>query len=256
MLEQVKQQQNAYEEIYAPEQKSEFDFHITPDPLTRYLRDRRLLKSLEVLKDFDADYKNWSVLLTCGGVGGEGIFFKKNGFADVTVSDISENSLKICNEFDPTIKTIMLNGESLDIDDNSYDLVVVQDGLHHLPRPVSGFTEMLRVARKAVIVIEPYDSLIGNLIGTEWEVQGDAINYVFRWDKKTFTQVVKSYLLKDYAPIKVLRFWDHGLAVSKLASKFPKSMQLSVAKLIYTLFSPFNFMGNMFVGIKIMKPGE
>jgi ubiquinone/menaquinone biosynthesis C-methylase UbiE len=113
------------------------------------------------------------VLLTCGGVGGEGLFFKKNGFNNVTVSDISENSLKICNEFDPSITTMMLNGESLDVPDASYDLVVVQDGLHHLPRPVTGFTEMLRVAKKAVIVIEPFDSLIGNLIGTEWEEQGD-----------------------------------------------------------------------------------
>lgn len=249
MLEQVKQQQNAYEGIYAPEQKSEFDFHITADPLTRYLRDRRLLKSLEVLEQHNTNIRNWSVLLTCGGVGGEGIFFKKNGFDDVTVSDISENSLKICNEFDPAIKTIMLNGESLDVPDNAYDLVVVQDGLHHLPRPVSGFTEMLRVAKKAVIVIEPYDSLIGNLMGTEWEIQGDATNYVYRWDKNSFTQAIKSYLLKNHKRIKVLRFWDHGLMVSKLAGKLPKGLQCAAAKVIYALFSPFNFMGNMFVGI-------
>jgi hypothetical protein len=63
--------------------------------------------------------------------------------------------------------------------------------LHHLPRPVTGFTEMLRVAKKAVIVIEPYDSLIGNLLGTEWEEQGTAINYVYRWDKNSFTQAKK-----------------------------------------------------------------
>jgi ubiquinone/menaquinone biosynthesis C-methylase UbiE len=251
MLEQVKQQQNAYEGIYAPEQKSEFDFHITTDPLTRYLRDRRLLKALAVLEHSNTNIREWSVLLTCGGVGGEGLFFKKNGFNNVTVSDISENSLKICNEFDPSISTIMLNGESLDVPDASYDLVVVQDGLHHLPRPVTGFTEMLRVAKKAVIVIEPYDSLIGNLLGTEWEEQGTAINYVYRWDKNSFTQAVKSYLLKNYKQIKVLRLWDHGLMVSKLAGKLPKGMQLSAAKVIYGLFAPFNWMGNMFVGILI-----
>ncbi|TFF40313.1 class I SAM-dependent methyltransferase [Mucilaginibacter psychrotolerans] len=249
MLEQVKQQQNAYEEIYAPEQRSEFDFHITTDPLTRYLRDRRLLKALAVLEQSNPNIRQWSVLLTCGGVGGEGLFFKKNGFDNVTVSDISENSLKICNEFDASITTIMLNGENLDVPDASYDLVVVQDGLHHLPRPVTGFTEMLRVARKAVIVIEPYDSMIGNLMGTEWEVQGDATNYVYRWDTNSFTQAIKSYLLKNYKQIKVLRLWDHGLMVSKLAGKLPKSMQLPVAKLIYGLFAPFNWMGNMFVGV-------
>lgn len=249
MLEQVKQQQNAYEEIYSPDHIAEFDFHTTSDPLTRYLRDRRLHKALEFLRQQYGDISTWSVLLTCGGVGGEGLFFKKNGFADVTVSDISENSLLICNQFDPTIKTIMLNGESLDVPEGSYDLVVVQDGLHHLPRPVSGFTEMLRVAKKAVVVIEPYDSTIGNLMGTEWEVQGDAINYVYRWDRNSITQAVKSYQLKSYKQIKVLRFWDHGFKVSKLAEKFPKSMRLTVAKTVYAIFWPFSAAGNMMVAI-------
>jgi ubiquinone/menaquinone biosynthesis C-methylase UbiE len=84
----------------------------------------------------------------------------------------------------------------LDLPDNSYDLVVVQDGLHHLPRPVTGFTEMLRVAKKAVIVIESYDSWVGDLIGTEFEVQGNAINFAFRWNRKMMVQVTKSFLLR------------------------------------------------------------
>ncbi|MBK0380211.1 class I SAM-dependent methyltransferase [Mucilaginibacter segetis] len=249
MLDQVKHQQHAYEEIYAPEQIAEFGFHITTDLLTRYLRDRRLLKSLKVLQNQCPEMREWSVLITCGGVGGEGLFFKKQGFNSVTVSDISENSLKICNQFDPEIKTIMLNGESLDLPDNSYDLVVVQDGLHHLPRPVSGFTEMLRVAKKAIVVIEPYDSLIGNLMGTEWEVQGDAVNYVYRWDKNSITQAVKSFLLKDYKLIKVLRFWDHGLMVSRITGKLPKSVQPIAAKVFYGLFWPFDAIGNMMVAV-------
>ena len=249
MLEQVKQQQNAYEDIYSPEQISSFGYHITSDPLTRYLRDRRLIKSLKVLRKYDDDVLNWSVLISCGGVGGEGIFFKKNGFKSVTVSDISDNSLKMCNLFDPEIATIMLNGENLDLPDNSFDLVVVQDGLHHLPRPATGFTEMLRVARKGIVVVEPYDSLIGNLMGTEWEVQGDAVNYVFRWNKRTVNQTVKSMLLKDYKQIKVLRFWDHGLAVSKIVNKLPASIQLSSAKIIYGLLKPLDIFGNMMVSV-------
>jgi ubiquinone/menaquinone biosynthesis C-methylase UbiE len=249
MLEQVKQQQNAYEDIYSPEQVSSFGYHTTSDPLTRYLRDRRLIKSLEVLKEHKEDISNWSVLISCGGVGGEGIFFKKNGFKYVTVSDISDNSLKMCNLFDPEIDTIMLNGESMDLPDNSFDLVVVQDGLHHLPRPVTGFTEMLRVARRGIVVVEPYDSLIGNLVGTEWEVQGDAVNYVFRWNKRMIMQTVKSMLLKDYKLIKVLRFWDHGLAVSKIVGKLPTSMQLPSAKIIYGLLKPFDIFGNMMVSV-------
>jgi len=131
----------------------------------------------------------------------------------------------------------------------THHLVVVQDGLHHLPRPSLGFTEMLRVAKKAVIVIEPYDSLVGNMIGTEWEVHGDAVNYVYRWNRKMIRQTVKSYLLRNYHSIRVARIWDHSLTVNKIVHKFPKRFRPGLAKAIYSLLSLFNFSGNNMVAI-------
>jgi len=251
MLKQVLEQQNTFEEIYSIDKSSQFDFHVTNNPLTRYLRDRRLNKALSFIKKNarSEDIFKWRVLIVCGGVGGEGIFFIKNGFHDVTVSDISMNSLQICNQLEPKIKTIYLNGEDTSLADNAYDLIVVQDGLHHLPRPVTGFTEMLRIANKGIIVIEPYDSAIGNLIGTEWEVHGNSTNYVFRWNKKLINQTVKSYLLKNYRTIKVIRFWDHNLIVGRIAQKFPGSLKLKIAKLIYGILELIKPLGNMMVTV-------
>jgi len=143
----------------------------------------------------------------------------------------------------------MLNGENLDIPDESYDLVVVQDGLHHLPRPVSGFTEMVRAAKKAVIVIEPYNGMVGNFIGTEWEVHGQAVNYVFRWDKQMVTQVVKSQLLKSYSEIKVIRLWDHNSVIRKIVNKLPKSLRLKAAKTVYGLLRAVDVFGNNMVAV-------
>lgn len=251
MLQQVKEQQNVFEDIYSKDNAARFSFNITNDPLIRYLRDRRLWKALNYIKANSGgeDIYQWKVLIVCGGVGGEGIFFIKNGFGDVTVSDISENSLAICRELEPRIKTQVLNGEDTGLPENSYDLVVVQDGLHHLPRPATGFTEMLRNARKGVVVIEPCYSTVGNLLGTEWEVHGDSTNYVYRWNKMMIGQAVKSYLLKEYKAIKVFRFWDHNVVIRKIAQKFPTSMQLPVAKFVYALLVPFKFLGNMMVAV-------
>ena len=65
--------------------------------------------------------------------------------------------MALCRSFDERLKTRVLNAEEMsEVEDGSYDLVLVQDGLHHLPRPTLGFTEMLRVARIAAIVIEPH----------------------------------------------------------------------------------------------------
>ncbi|GMV78686.1 MAG: hypothetical protein AMXMBFR79_18160 [Chitinophagaceae bacterium] len=250
----IQQQHNEYNRIYAADAEN-FSFHITKDKLTRYLRDRRLNKALNTLKQHFTitEMQLWSVLVVCGGVGGEGIYFLNKGFEDVTSSDFSESSLENATKLDYSgkLKTLLMNAEEINLPDKSYDLVIVQDGLHHLPRPPLGFTEMLRISRKGIIVIEPYESLVGNIIGTTWEKHGEVINFVYRWDKKMVEQTVKSYLLKEFKHIKVLRIWDHGLAVSKLASKLPKRFQLVLAKIIYGTLKPFSFIGNMMVSVII-----
>jgi ubiquinone/menaquinone biosynthesis C-methylase UbiE len=250
----IAQQKQAFEEIYKSENMDRFAFHITPDKLVRYLRDRRLNIALRYLQTHCREkITDWKVLTVCGGVGGEGIFFLRSGFADVTVSDFSANSLEIAAKLDSKLKAIQLNAEQIDLADNSYDLVIVQDGLHHLPRPALGMTEMLRVAKKAVVVIEPYNSVVGNMIGTEWEEHDDAINYVFRWDRMMIKQTVKSYLLRNYDRIRVFRRWDHNVVVGRLASLFPNAIKISVARIVYSLLRPFSFSGNMMIAVVTKK---
>jgi len=47
--------------------------------------------------------------------------------------------------------------EDLPFADESIDCVIAKEAFHHWPRPMLGFYEMLRVAHKAVLLIEPYD---------------------------------------------------------------------------------------------------
>lgn len=242
---------------FTKQELDRYGFNFTSDKLIRYLRDRRLTTGLNYLRSkySQSELASWTVLIICGSVGGEGIFFKNAGFKDVTLSDINQTYLEMANVLAPELKTILLNGEALELEAEAYDLIVVQDGLHHLPRPATGLTEMLRVAKKAVIVIEPYDSLIGNMIGTKWEVVGNETNYVYRWNKTMIEQTVKSYLLHGYDSIKVFRLWDHNLTVLKLvkAIKVPKSLRLKASKFIYSLFSLINFSGNMLVAVVTKK---
>jgi len=245
----IEEQLGAHEIIY--EDSKKYDFHITDDKLTRFLRDRRLQKGLNYLKGkfTDEDFSNWKILVVCGGVGGEGIFFLNAGFKDVTSSDFSINAIKIAKTLNSKLKVMVLNAEQIPLEDNSYDIVVVQDGLHHLPRPSLGFTEMLRVAKRAIIVVEPYKGLVGKYIGTEWEEVGASINYVYRWNADMVKQTVKSFLLKYYTSIKVFRLWDHSLAILKILKYLPKSLKLFTAKLLYKGLSVFSFAGNMMVCI-------
>lgn len=190
-----------------------------------------------------------SVLVVCGGSGGEGTFFANRGFGDVTVSDLGDSGLARCKNQDPRLQTLRLNAEALALRDSAYDIVIVQDGLHHLARPQLGLTEMLRVARKAVIVIEPHYGLVGRLFGTEFEHEDGVTNYVFRWSRQTFGQTVLSFLPTSRPTVKVLRCWDHNLAMFKLTRRLPESTRVPVARTIYALLRPLSRLGNMFVGI-------
>lgn len=49
------------------------------------------------------------------------------------------------------------NAETLSFQDNSFDFVLCRESYHHFPRPTIALYEMLRVAREAVILIEPND---------------------------------------------------------------------------------------------------
>jgi ubiquinone/menaquinone biosynthesis C-methylase UbiE len=257
MSDGVQIQRERADHVHGDTSEGLWDYHYTGDPLIRYLRDRRLHRALKELdKRGKLKPAKQSVLLVCGGVGGEGTFFANQGFLDVTVSDLSEKAMEICRRSDERLKTRVLNAEDLsEVEDGSYDLVVVQDGLHHLPRPVLGFTEMLRVARTAVVVIEPHSGLVAKAIGREWEVEGDAVNYVFRWNRSILEQATRSYLLQENAEVIPCRFFDHNLVVNRAVSKLPlpRKAQLLAAKTIYGFLSLIAAAGNMMVGI-VVKP--
>lgn len=242
--------------VYADQSSSRWAFHYTDDPLIRYIRDRRLHLAMSILaRHGHLNPASQRVLVTCGGVGGEGTFLANNyGFEDVTVTDFSEKALENCKRFDPRLKTRLLDAEDMtEVEDDSYDIALVQDGLHHLSRPVLGFTEMLRVARFAIIVIEPAWSLAGKIIGTKWEVHDDAINYVFRWNRSILEQATLSYLLRKDVIIEACRIWDHSLYVQKSVNRLPRQHQLTAARAIYSALEPANRAGNMMIGV-VIKP--
>lgn len=228
-------------------------FHDTTNPVVRYVRDRRLNLVMSILsKHLGSNLSDFSALSVCGGVGGEASFLRRAGFGTVTNSDFSENALEICRRRDPELKNLCLNAESIDQEDNSHDVVIVQDGLHHLPRPVLGFNEMLRVARRAVVVLEPHAGLAGKFLGREWEEHEGVFNYVFRWDGKLLEQATRSQILKKSCTILSHQIWDHSGCVHKVVRPLGNGKwSLLAAKAIYAGLSPFNFLGNNFIGIVI-----
>ena len=195
-------------------------------------------------------FSEMTSLVICGGAGGEASYLRKAGFARVVNSDFSSEAVARARERDPDIESLVINAQDNHLPDEAFDLVFVQDGLHHLPRPASGLNEMLRVAKRAVVVLEPHTGLVARLMGTKWEKHGETVNFVFRWNNCIFCQIALSQLLQRQCTIICLRMWDHSGLVYKVA-KFPRVRQCEkfIAQFLYSLLTPFNFLGNSFTGI-------
>ncbi|MEO8038333.1 MAG: methyltransferase domain-containing protein [Betaproteobacteria bacterium] len=190
------------------------------DPMVQYVSRWRLeeaVRRLMATPNCGIDHDS-AVIIACAGEGMEGTVLCDLGFRNVTVTDITDSGVRAALLRDPRLKGQVANAESLPFENEAFDLAVVQDGLHHLSSPVRGFTEMLRVSKRAVFFLEPHDSLVGNLIGTKWERNDGAVNYVFRWNRRLVGEVTSSYLGHAGFRNQSFSFWHHNPVLARFGA--------------------------------------
>ncbi|HJY79629.1 MAG TPA: class I SAM-dependent methyltransferase [Candidatus Binatia bacterium] len=81
-----------------------------------------------------------------------------------------------------TARFLVADAEHLPFPNQSFDIVAVHDGLHHLDDPHQAIREMTRVAREAVLILEPAQAVLTQLavrLGIAEEIE-EAGNYVRR----------------------------------------------------------------------------
>jgi ubiquinone/menaquinone biosynthesis C-methylase UbiE len=187
------------------------------DPLVQFLvrwrLDHSVRRLLSEVRDLTTDS---SVLVLCAGDGFEGTQLADLGFRDITISDISLLGVQAAMKRDDRLHGLVLNANAAGVRDRSFDIVVIQDGLHHLQSPVAGFTEMLRISRRAALFLEPHESWSGRTFGRAWEEHGTATNFVFRWNRRMVEQVASSYLGRTPFTNLSESFWHHNLHLDRL----------------------------------------
>jgi SAM-dependent methyltransferase len=227
------------------------------NPLVRYLVRWRILTGIQRMTSALEGRlaAQASFLVLCAGEGLEGSILADLGYQDVTVSDISEHGVRAATERDKRLKGLVANLEHSDIPDASYDVVIVQDALHHLQNPVLGFTEMLRIARHGAMFFEPHRSLVGAAIGRKWERNGEAVNYVFRWSRAMIQDVASSYLGPGGFTNLSFSYWHHNLALNKAGRLLGggSAGMLAVRALKITLNGLLGRAGNQVCGMIIKR---
>jgi SAM-dependent methyltransferase len=104
------------------------------------------------------------------------------------------------------------DAEDITRPDRSFDWVIVHAGLHHCASPHRAFCEMLRVARKGVLVIESRDSFVLGIakrfgLVPDFELEPALLsggksggyrdtpipNYIYRWTEREVEKTVASF---------------------------------------------------------------
>lgn len=91
-----------------------------------------------------------------GRFGSDAHFFLSQGI-DVLATSLTDQSLIRAHEKGYIDRFASINAEQIDLNDDAFDFVYCKEAYHHFPRPPVAFYEMLRVASKGVILVEPHE---------------------------------------------------------------------------------------------------
>jgi len=94
-----------------------------------------------------------------GRYGNDAHYIQQKGI-NALATDISVFLLKEAKEIGYIADWRKENAESLSFSDEEFDFVLCKESYHHFPRPMVALYEMIRVAKKGVVLIEPNDSEI------------------------------------------------------------------------------------------------
>lgn len=148
----------------------------------------------------------------------------KQPFSQIVLSGIAEPDEAIlrAEQRDPRVRYELADVQTLPWPSQHFDLVVCKESLHHTPRPVQGLTEMLRVCRRASILIEPWDcALLRGLerlgLTTRFERHqrlnaGARDNHVFRWSRRQLESHLQSLYLESGWSLDIRVGWMSGRA--------------------------------------------
>ena len=177
-----------------------------------------------------------SDVLVVGGSAEDGRTLYRIGFTRVTLSNLLDPSPSEQADLDGSeMSTMRLDAEAMELADNSYDLVLAHEMLHHCRSPHKALLEMLRVSRRHVILLEPNNSLamrvllrlrfsfpyeLPAVIASGFQTGGvrdsSIPNYIYRWNAMEVYQTTASYLAESEFDLYTQGYWDFNVDEAEL----------------------------------------
>lgn len=150
-----------------------------------------------------------ATILVCGGGDLDKRVLERIGYRNVTISNL-DSRMTGC-EYAPYLWKLE-NAESLSFPDDSFDYALIHAAVHHAASPHRVLTEMYRVARRGMLVIEARDALLVRImeaLGVTESYEHSAVyynggehggvndtgipNYIYRWTEREVEKTIQAY---------------------------------------------------------------
>lgn len=176
-------------------------------------------------------------VLVVGGSWQDAELLLRAGFKDITISSFNPEFEEYVT-LQEKVKLLSIDAEQIDLQDGSFDCVLAHEVLHHCRSPHRGLCEMLRVASKHVVLLEPNDSLamraltwagfsfpyeVFSVVYHECETGGvrDSCvpNFIYRWNANELHKTVSSYLAEYKFALHAYPYWDFNIDDEELSRR-------------------------------------
>lgn len=180
----------------------------------------------------------------------------------VTASDLNDNLLQLAKQEGLIHQFQRLNAECMDLETSSLDYVLCKESYHHFPRPYAALYEMVRVARKAIVLMEPQDPLCrmpillglynvlnrlqSGLIDKIWKnrISYESVgNFVYKVSERELEKFAAGlnlpmFATKSFNP----NFWFEGSDQIKAKLSSAKFLRIRIKKMLLDLLMKVGFL--------------
>lgn len=226
------------------------DFSKGMSKIQEFIAYYRLKKAISFLP---FSLKNKKVLVICCGQGFDSQFLITQG-AKVTASDINKNFVLEVRKNCLVEKAIVADAQNLPFKNKEFDVIWVNDGLHHLKNPYQGLKEMNRVAKKAFIFLEAQKTFLTPIfikLGMMDVYEKEEKNFVYRFSRQEIHDFFNEYRITKYSLYSV---WCQN--IKWLNNNIYKWFNNGISLFLFKIcFSSLNFLfgslGNALIGVAI-----
>lgn len=184
--------------VFLPAQEPLDKLYSSGNPIIRWLLNRLLRKTSELLKKIDAHLKS-GLDVGCG----EGNFLHylalQKAIGSLLAVDLENQKLNLAKWRYPGCTYLNADVKNLIFKDNTFDFVIASEVLEHIPAPHEAMLEIQRVAKKDAYFVfsvphEPFFRWGNMLRGKYWKRGGRTPTHVNFWMMSEFKRFISGFV--------------------------------------------------------------